>query len=388
MLGLILLLPAVLAAQANSLTSKEVNEGWVLLFDGKSLFGWHAHGGAQWRVADEAILADGGESGWLRSGGVFGDFLLRCEFRTSAKGNSGLFVRSAKEGQPHVTGYEVQIWNDHPKFPTGSLVNHVATPKKAALRGERWNSFEIRAEGDQYTISLNGKKVLEAKEGKSAAGHIGLQFNKENKIEFCNIKLKPLGLRPIFDGKTLRGWRKVDTPRAKEPPVWSVQNGALHVEKGPGQLETESTYDNFVLQMVIRTNPRDANHHPNSGVFLRGEASSFWSGYESQIRNEYKEGDPTKPVDFGTGAIYHYQPARKIVAKDGEFFLKTVSASGRHFNIWINGYLVTDWEDPHPEGMEVRKKQAKLTAGPISLQAHDPTTNLDFKDIRLAALGR
>jgi len=281
----------------------------------------------------------------------------------------------------------VQIWNEHPKFPTGSLVNHVATPKKAELRGEQWNSFEIRAEGDLFTVNLNGNKVLEAKDSKSAAGHIGLQYNKENRIEFRNIKLKPLGLKPIFDGKSLSGWRKVDTPRAKEPPVWSVQNGMLHVEKGPGQLETESTYDNFVLQMAIRTNPRDANHHPNSGVFMRGDANSFWSGYESQIRNEFKDGDPTQPVDFGTGAIYHYQPARKIVAKDGEFFVKTISAGGRLFNIWINGYLVTDWEDPHPEGTEVRKKQAKLTAGPISLQAHDPTTNLDFKDIRLVLLG-
>ena len=166
-LALLLLFPALLAAQSNSLSAKEVNEGWVLLFDGESQFGWHA---------------DGGESGWLRSGGVFGDFVLKCEFRTSAKGNSGLFIRSAKEGRPHVTGYEVQIWNDHPKFPTGSLVNHVATPKKAELRCDQWNSFEIRAEGDRFAISLNGKKVLEAKEGKSAAGHIGLQYNKDNKI--------------------------------------------------------------------------------------------------------------------------------------------------------------------------------------------------------------
>lgn len=381
----VLLLPVCLAAQHNSLSQKEISEGWVLLFDGETLFGWHAHGGAQWRVANGALIADGGESGWLRTGAVFADFHLKCDFRTSEKGNSGIFVRSAREGQPHVTGYEIQIWNHHPKFPTGSLVNHVATPQKTDFKGDDWNTMEIRAEGDRYIVRLNGKQILDAREGKTKAGHIGLQFNKDNPIQFRNLKLLPLGLQPLFDGKTLSGWRKVETPRAKEPPVWTVKNGMIHVEKGPGQLETEDLYKDFVLQMAIRTNPKEPNHHPNSGVFMRGDPNGFWSGYESQIRNEYKD-DPAAPVDFGTGGIYRYQPARKIVAKDGEFFTKTIVAYGRHFSVWVNGWLVTDWEDTNPEGNDVRAKQAKLAPGTISLQAHDPTTNLDFKDIRIVGL--
>lgn len=383
---LALLLPAFLAAQHNSLTKEEIAEGWVLLFDGDTLFGWHPQGGANWRASNGLLAAESGESGWLRTGAVFADFHLKTEFRTAADGNSGIFVRSAREGQPHITGYEVQIWNHHPKFPTGSLVNHVATPQKADLKPGEWNSMEVRAENDRYVVSLNGKQILDAREGKTKKGHIGLQFNKGLPIEFRNVKLKPLSLTPVFDGKTLSGWRKVDTPRAKEPPVWSVRDGMLHVEKGPGQLETEDLWMNFVLQMAIRTNPANPGHHPNSGVFMRGDPNGFWSGYEAQIRNEYKDGDPTSPVDFGTGAIYHYQPARRIVAKDGEFFTKTIIANGRNFTIWINGWPVTDWEDPHPEGTVVRNKQAKLGPGTISLQAHDPTTNLDFKDIRMVGL--
>jgi len=234
-------------------------------------------------------------------------------------------------------------------------------------------------------VTLNGKKILDARDAKSKAGHIGLQANKD-RIEFRNIKLKPLGMKALFDGKTLAGWKVIQPPKPpKEPAEWSVKDGAIHVVKGGGQLETEGTYANFVLQLDVRTNPRDANHHPNSGVFLRGEPNTYWNGYEVQIRNEYKDGDRTKPVDWGTGAMYNRVATRKVVSDDGVFYAKTIAANGKHFAVWLNGYPVTDWDDPRPEGDNARQN-ARLGAGTISLQAHDPTTNLDFKNVRLGVL--
>jgi hypothetical protein len=373
-----------LAAQHNVLTPKEAAEGWILLFDGQSMFGWTPIGEPQWAVDHGAIVAlpTSQKTGWLRSGSQFADYVLKLEFRTREHGNSGVFLRAATEGEPHVTGYELQIWTGNEKFPTGSLVNHVTT-RKGKFNGDTWNQYEVTVRGDHWVVALNRKKVLDAREGKTKSGHIGLQSNKD-KIEFRNIKLKPLGGTPLFDGKSLAGWRKVETPRAKEPPVWSVKDGAIHVEKGPGQIETESVYGDFILQMDIRTNPKDANHHPNSGVFFRGDANGFWTGYESQIRNEFKNSDPSQPVDFGTGGVYFHQPARRVVARDGAYFTKTIVARGRHIAVWIDGYPVADWQDPHPEGKLVRNKEARLGAGPISLQAHDPTTNLDFRNIRIA----
>jgi hypothetical protein len=159
----------------------------------------------------------------------------------------------------------------------------------------------------------------------------------------------------------------------------------INVIQGGGQLETEGVFRDFVLQLDIRTNPKDPNHHPNSGVFFRGDPGVYWSGYESQIRNEYKE-DRTKPVDWGTGAVYGRSAARRVIPNDGEFFTKTIVAGGRRMCIWINGYPVTDWEDTRPEGKT--RQNARLEAGTISLQAHDPTTNLDFRNIRIAELPR
>jgi hypothetical protein len=64
----------------------------------------------------------------------------------------------------------------------------------------------------------------------------------------------------------------------------------------------------------------------------------------------------------------------------------TVLADGRQICTWVNGYPVADWEDPGPAGTNVRNKEAVLGPGTFSLQAHDPTTNLNFRNIRIVTL--
>ena len=382
--GLPLGLSLFAESKPNTLTPQEVSEGWILLWDGETNFGWESHGQTEWKMADGVISAGSGDNGWLGTTSQFADLILKVEYRTGENGNSGIFLRSAKEGEPAKTGYELQICDTHKDYPTGSLVNYVRA-KGVETRADQWHSYEVRAEGDHFVVTLDGKRILDARDKSHRVGHIGLQYNKDKKIEFRNIKSRPLGLKPIFNGKDLSGWQKVDSPEKPAPHEWSVKQGAIHVEKGPGQLETEGTYQDFVLQLDIRTNPQNEKRHPNSGVFFRGDKGKFWTGYESQIRNEYKDGDRAQAVDFGTGGIYHYQPARRVIPNDGEFFTKTVVAQGRHMAVWVNGVQVSDYTDDRGEGTDARK-EARLKAGTISLQAHDPTTNLDFRNLRIMEL--
>ena len=368
----------------NTLTPEEISQGWILLWDGETTFGWQSLGGAEWQIGNGILSAASGNSGWLATNAQFADYVLKLEYRTGADGNSGVFLRSLKEGEPHLTGYELQICDSHASYTTGSLVNHIEA-KPVATDPERWQSYEISAQGDHFLVRLNGEQILDARTESHRTGHIGLQYNQDKKIEFRSIKLKPLGLESLFDGESLKGWRKVDRPNKPMPHEWSVREGLIHVEKGAGQLETEKTFKDFVFQLDIRTNAPDADSHPNSGVFFRGDAGGFWTGYESQIRNQFEEGDRTRPVDFGTGGLYFYHPARRVIPGDGEFFTKTITAKGRHIAVWVNGYPVTDFEEGRPEGRNARK-EARLEGGTFSLQAHDPTTNLDFRNLRAVEL--
>lgn len=265
-----LLLAAALLAAPSALTPKEIADGWLLLFDGESTWGWTAEGGAKWRVDNGSIVADAGAYGWLRSNVAFGDYELRVEFKSPAEGNSGVFLHSARTGLPHVTGYELNILLGKEVKPERKWLNtEDAKIKKIVMTGDTWHRYDVLARGGQMEVKLDGKKVISATGKRSALGHIGLQYNPGKAIAFRTVAVRPLGLQPIFNGKTLDGWQRVDWPEGKqgpvkEPPVRVAKDKLLHVEKGPGQLETTGTYQNFLLRPDIRANSTDPARHPNT----------------------------------------------------------------------------------------------------------------------------
>jgi hypothetical protein len=176
-------------------------QGWTPLFDGKTLNGWQARattaapGTGDWKVADGALLCGGAQPGWLSTNATFRDFRLQLEFKGAATVNSGVFLRSQKDGQPHVTGYELQIWDMQPAgYLTGSLVESVkAQPTK--IKADAWNQFDVTVRGDHFVVKLNGQTVLDAKDAKHAEGVIGLQCQPKQVIAFRNLRLQPFQMK-------------------------------------------------------------------------------------------------------------------------------------------------------------------------------------------------
>ena len=162
------------------------------LFDGKTLMGWEVHGSPSWKVKDGALYCDGSAPSWLGTNDTFSDYVLSLEFRGPARVNSGVFLRSQKEGQPHRTGFELQIWDYQPAgFNTGSLVGS-AKAEPTRILPDAWNKYEVTAQGDHFVVVLNGKKLLDVHDAKHTSGVIGLQCQKDNVIEFRNLSLREL----------------------------------------------------------------------------------------------------------------------------------------------------------------------------------------------------
>jgi len=180
----------------NTLSAEEMQEGWILLWDGKTLNGWESHGGGVWKVDNGALVGEPeGKPGWLGTTRAFSDFVLKAEFRTTADCNSGIYLRAAREGVPRQTGYELQI-RDYKEpqetvpFLTGSLVMH-AHASGAKIIPNQWNRYEVTAQGDHFIVVYNGQTVLDTRQSKTSSGVIGLEYNNR-KIEFRNLKLRPL----------------------------------------------------------------------------------------------------------------------------------------------------------------------------------------------------
>jgi len=364
------------------LSQSQLADGWVQLFDGQTLFGWKANSQANWSVRAGAIHADTGPPGLLVTTVPFADYELTCDFRLATGGNSGVFLRTPVTPEnPAADCYELNICDSHPAFQTASLVARKKGPAGLKVEGE-WHTFHVRLQGPKLTVKLDGKPVLDftdKTDSPLASGRIGLQMNG-GEIEFRNVFARPLGVRPLFNGDDLAGWREVSGGKSR----FTVVDGAIHVEDGAGFLETESTWGNFVLQAEARTN----GDRLNSGIFFRAEpgtAENPSNGYELQIHNGSKTGDRLVPDNAGTGAIFRRTIARFVAAEDRTWCALTLVASGARIAVWVNGLQVTDWLDERPDDPNPRRGR-RLEAGHISLQGHDPTTDLDFRAIRAATL--
>lgn len=227
-----------------------------------------------------------------------------------------------------------------------------------------------------------------------------LETPADMQIIVKSMLLRPLGLQSIFNGKDLTGWTTFPDKKSK----FTVTNeGTLNITDGPGDIQTKQKYGNFVLQLECFSH----GEHLNSGVFFRCRPNEYQQGYEAQIRNQFtaepqqvyviQRYDPKthaligeekiklRAFDFGTGAIYRRVPARKQASKDMEWFTLTLVAHDNHFSTWVNGVHVTDWFDNRAPADNGRNGY-RAEAGHISFQGHDPTTNLSFRNIRVAEL--
>lgn len=364
-----------------SLRKTELDAGWIGLFDGTSTFGWKAVSKANWTVKDGVISVSEGQRGLLRTTSQFDDFELKVQFKINQDTNSGVFIRtSPKPRDPNGDCFEINLASpDVSPFPTGTLVKREAGPdisRGDAAWFEHWHELHITADGASIKIKVDGEETMDYVDPKGekaiGKGYIGLQLNS-GLAQFRSIRLRPLNVTQLFNGRDLSGWK---TDQKLESKFEVTPDGELNILSGRGQIESESTFGDFVFSMKCKTNADGLN----SGVFFRCIPGEMMNGYESQIQNQFKDADRTDPVDCGTGGIFRRVNARVVNANDKEWFTKTIIASGTRLAVWVNGYQVTDWSDQRKPDKNPRRGQ-RLEAGTIIFQGHDPTTDILLKDI-------
>jgi Domain of Unknown Function (DUF1080). len=218
---------------SNTLSSKEKNNGWQLLFDGQTTNGWHTYGkqtaGRVWKAEGGVLHLDpAGKKAFPNDGGdivtdeEFDNFDLQLDWKIAPKSNSGIMIYvkedKAKYGEPYFTGPEMQIVDNagHPdgkifKHKAGDLYDLIPSTKEMAKPVGEWNHVEIIANNGKLDFYLNGehnvsttmwddnwRKMIAGSKFKAwpdfgtfKKGHIDLQDHGDE-VWFRNIKIKRL----------------------------------------------------------------------------------------------------------------------------------------------------------------------------------------------------
>lgn len=185
----------LLTAPHVSLAADKAEDGFVSLFDGKSLDGWHLMNGAKF-VVDGGVLKHDVGMGWLRSDKQYADCIVRLEFRfMKPKQDGGVFLRAGIEGKNWPDRkYEVQIENTRRMAKIFGAQNDLNVPlvEKVLKPDGQWNEYDIKIVGPRIEVRLNGELVSTTNSADALKrGYLGLQA--ENGLhEYRNIRIKDL----------------------------------------------------------------------------------------------------------------------------------------------------------------------------------------------------
>ena len=365
-------------------------EGFKALFNGEDLSGWHGMGHfdprklaamsdteraakreadlqdvkKHWTVENGELVNDG-HGVYLTTDKEYGDMEFLIDYKTVAKADSGIYLRSTPQVQIWDYTKEGGKWNIGADKGSGGLWNNSkGAPGKDPLVladkpfGE-WNRFRIRQVGSRTSVWLNDKLVVkdailenfwDRKRPLFAKGPIQLQthggeirwrnvFIREIPVDEANDILASRGkmeFRSVFNGKNLDGWKG---------PVenYEVVDGAIVCKKGKGgTIYTEDEYDDFIVRLEFKLPPGG-----NNGLAIRypGQGNTAYVGMcELQVL------DNTIPKYAGKldkrqyhGSAYGMAPShRGYLRPTGEWNYQEVTVEGSTIKVELNGYVILD----------------------------------------------
>lgn len=192
-------------------------EGFVALFNGKTLEGWkRVNGSATYHVEDGCVVGvcdpKSKMNTFLRTERTYRDFILVAQVRFDVPGNSGIQFRSKQRegGDERVYGYQCEIDQSKDRRWSGGIYDEARRKWLYDLKGDArakardafkyddWNTFIIKAQGRRLQTWVNGVPCADFTDNDpkdfTPEGFIALQVHagKEGTIRWRNVRLKTL----------------------------------------------------------------------------------------------------------------------------------------------------------------------------------------------------
>lgn len=188
---------------------------------------------------------------------------------------------------------------------------------------------------------------------------------------------------PLFDGKTLAGWRA-----SERPDAFQVVDGTIAFSGGRSHLfytgpVAGANFKNFEFQAEVLARPG-----ANSGIYFHTEyqASGFPSkGFEAQVANTYT-GTGGYVEMKKTGSLYGVRNLNRSPVRDDEWFTMRITVRGKRVQIRLNDRLVVDYVEPENWVPDATRPGRRLGRGTFALQGHDAGSRVRFRNLRVRPL--
>ena len=161
--------------------------------------------------------------------------------RTTPASSLASRTRATTRSWPINQGYEIQIYDGTTGEPqkTGSIYNFKREETRNSNPIGEWNDYEIRAVGQQYTITLNGTVVNTFTGARNLAGYLGLQnHDASSHVHFRYVRIKEIDTTPPSTTATLDAAEPDGSNGWYRSPVHVTLNAADD-EGGAGVARTE-----------------------------------------------------------------------------------------------------------------------------------------------------
>lgn len=199
------LLLAGCAGQKKMNSDSSSDNGWVSIFDGRTLNGWQAaENPATFHVEDGAIVVNGPRAHLFYVGPIqnheFKNFEFKARVMTTPGSNSGMYVHTAfQENDWPAKGYEIQVNNSHTDWRRTGSVYAIQDVKEQLVPDNEWYTQHIIVQGKRVTVKINDKVAVDYTEpaevkGRSlSSGTVALQgHDPQSKVYYKDVMIKPL----------------------------------------------------------------------------------------------------------------------------------------------------------------------------------------------------
>ncbi len=353
--------------------------GLMLLFNSKDLDGWVTLEG-KWAVEHATIVCTAAPAA-IRASYESDAYEAQFEYRKADKGLHELFVHSKM-----IAGGARLVLT-----PAGALAGESADSGQArAGDPDKWIKVRLKVDGGKVMVrsmTSRGEPLGEAEltlpEG--ARGFLRFQ-STEPGLELRNIAARETDFRPMFDGRTLKGW-EILYPKDPNDPGWVAHaDGTIECRgRRSGWLRTLESYSDVIVRLEYQLPPSG-----NSGLFLRAPIEGRVSriGLEFQLLDD--EAYPKLKPAQHTGSVYDgIPPEVQVPAPANQWNALEVMVDGKHVRTILNGVQLYDaqLDDAKKDtNSDVRPLSTRRLEGFIGLQDH--STPVRFRNVRIRELKR